>query len=259
MLLSILMPALVSRRELREPLESRLRAQLRQFRDTELLIEEDAGALTSGVKRNRLIARSQGRYFAFVDDDDDIADNYVSAIREACLQNPHCVTFRVLHTDARPGKRTRIFDFSIANTADHMKLPGNIVGFMANHLSAWRRDIGTRLCFPPRLGYNDDVFWYKPLLASGFVQSEIHLTDRLYRYNYHPCVTANQAAGRKEAARAWAGNGIEYFMRDEQIFMSQLPVRIVGKRQEVPVWNCRGEDDVVFRDRARRFFVCRVL
>ena len=66
------------------------------------------------------------------------------------------------------------------------------VGMMANHLCAWRREVGSAVSFPSNLGYNDDVFWYKPLLASGLVRSEEHVTRVLYVYRFHPARTVNE-------------------------------------------------------------------
>jgi hypothetical protein len=258
MLLSILIPALAARRAMRAPLEAKLRAQLAEFDDVELLIKEDRGEATSGVKRNQLIAESRGRYFAFVDDDDDVADHYVRALRTGCLQDPDVVTFRVYRTDTRPGQPSQVQDFSIRHKHDKCELASKLQGYMANHLCAWHRDIGGKLCFPPVLGYNDDVFWYRPLLASGQAQSEVHLTDVLYHYKYSPDVTANQTSAWHKATRQWSGNGVEYFNMRGQLFTATRSLRYTARQPRVQVWNGRGELCVIDRRVSPRFYICRM-
>ena len=198
MKLSILIPALVSRRRLRRPLEASLARQSSEFDDVEVLLDEDDGRLPSGEKRNRLIRRCRGEYFAFVDDDDTVASDYVERLRTGCATGADVVSFWVRRTD--PTRPTQIHAFSI-HYQDRQPLSHGKRGMMANHLCAWRREVGGAVCFPPNLGYNDDVFWYKPLLAAGIVTSEEHISRVLYHYRFHPARTINDRREFKKATR----------------------------------------------------------
>jgi|GEM_PF-349681 len=48
-----------------------------------------------GYKRNALLAQSQGKYINFIDDDDDISDDYIASISKVLLLcNPDCIYFK---------------------------------------------------------------------------------------------------------------------------------------------------------------------
>ncbi|MFH1923132.1 MAG: glycosyltransferase [Planctomycetota bacterium] len=235
MKLSILIPALRNRRKMRKELEAVLLPQVESHRDVELLIEEDVGRLPSGEKRNRLVRRSAGEYFSFVDDDDLVAGDYVRRVREGCLSGAAVVSFWVERIGSdRP---RQIHEFSIRHR-DQQRLSNGNLGMAANHLCAWRRDVGTAVAFPPHLGYNDDLFWYMPLLESGLVKTERHLPRVLYTYRYDSSGTVNQ---RREAVRRthrWAAGGVDCFRLPD----GRIVVAVAGRRHTV------GQSTVRVRD-----------
>jgi hypothetical protein len=237
--LSILIPALRRRREKRKQLEAVLLPQVEAHDDVELLVEEDQGAVPSGEKRNRLVRRSVGRYFAFVDDDDLVTGDYVRRVREGCLAGADVVSFWIERTGSdRPRKVQRL---SIRHR-DRQPLGGGAVGMAANHLCAWRRDVGTQVAFRPHLGYNDDVFWYVPLLASGLVKTEHHVPRVLYRYCYDRSTTMNQRSHSVEATYRWAQGGVECFRQPG----GQILIAVAGRR------HARPGPTVLVRDRHNR-------
>jgi hypothetical protein len=223
MFLSILVPALRSRRATRKRLEAVLLPQVAAHRDVELLIEEDNGQVPSGEKRNRLIRRSTGRYFCFIDDDDLVTGDYVRWIREGCRSGADVVSFRIERTgNDRPRQVHRL---SIHHR-DGQRLPDGELGMAANQLCAWRREVGTAVAFPPHLGYNDDVFWYTPLLASGLVRSEHHVPRILYKYRYDHANTVNQRRDRVCHTHRWAQGGVECFRHRD----GGIVVAVSGRR-----------------------------
>ena len=60
----------------------------------EILVSADNGELSIGRKRNKLIDKARGQYIAFIDDDDDISDNYIALIMKALEKSPDCVGLR---------------------------------------------------------------------------------------------------------------------------------------------------------------------
>lgn len=256
MKLSILIAALKSRRAMRRELESSLRAQAGEFDDVEILIDEDDGRAPSGEKRNRLMHRARGDYFAFVDDDDRIDDRYVEQLRAGCEKDVDVVSFWVRRTD--PTRPTRIHAFSI-RYQDRRALSDGKRGMMANHMCAWRRDVGSAVCFPPNLGYNDDVFWYKPLLATGLVRSEEHLHRVLYHYRFHPARTVNERRQTKKATYRWAGKGVECFRRGPELFIAARSVDRIGGREVIPVWDRFGRLRHLERASLERYFLCKAV
>ena len=130
---------------------------------------------------------------------------------------------------------------------------------MANHLCAWRRGVGSAVGFPPNLGYNDDVFWYKPLLASGLVTSEEHVPRVLYTYRFHPDLTANEKRAVKTATYRWAGQGIECFRRDAEILIAAESIDRIGGQAVIPVRDRSGRLHRLERSKLKRYFVCKAV
>lgn len=212
MRLSILVAALSSRADMSAALFAELDRQLIPG-EVELVVYEDDGKVPSGRKRNWLMDNSNGLYFAFVDDDDLVADDYVEQILRATQYGPDVVTFDVKYST--PNK-TEIMSFGLRHS-DGVRAGPSLRLMTANHLCAWRRECGTRVRFPNELGYNDDCFWYKPLVKSGIPTIEEHVHSVLYFYNYNPSVTRNQRDDVVRASKAWADGGIEFYIVDGEI------------------------------------------
>ena len=220
--LSILVCALQSRAAQSENLLRELEHQCRVLGDVEILVAEDNGERPSGAKRNDLIRNSTGEYFCFVDDDDFVAPYYAKAIRDAADGQVDVVTFDMLRVDIEGGGG-RIHSFSIHNQ-DRERISSGYWKMTANHLCAWRRDVGTKVAFPDNLGYADDVFWYRPLIDSGLVKIERHLDLVLYFYLWGGGATSNQSRDSIKATRQWQGGGIECFRRRGEIFLANKPL-----------------------------------
>lgn len=254
--LSILIPALAARRFRFFPLIDDLQAQARAAGDVEVLVLEDEGETPSGAKRNQLIATSRGHYFAQVDDDDFVAPDYVETIRDACDGRVEVVSFDLLRIDVERGNM-RTHSFSIHNLDKVARSRGHWQ-MTANHLCAWRRDVGTKVAFPPAIGYADDCFWYKPLIESGLVRTETHLNRILYFYLYGSAATANQAADSIKTTRQWQGGGVECFRRGEEIFIANKPIEQSESEAAVEVRDRFGRVVTLDRKTLTRFTVIKV-
>jgi hypothetical protein len=90
-ILSILIPTLHKRQRLLKLLLAELNKQ--RTDEIEILTYPDDGMITTGRKRNDLVAKAQGLYVVHIDDDDMIAPTYIADILEAAKQNPDCITF----------------------------------------------------------------------------------------------------------------------------------------------------------------------
>lgn len=206
--LSILIPALRSRNH--SPLVDELLKQAdvaasAGLGHAEILIEEDNGESTSGVKRQKLVNRSRGQYICFVDDDDWIKDDYIISILEAAKTEQDVITFdlEIKRSDTPWMRET--WSYRLCEDQRHKGL------MAANHLCAWKRELATLVGWCPYLGYGDDQLWYKPLMLSGRVKSEHHICKRLYEYRFCPMGTVNQQRYRILAGRNYALNGLECY------------------------------------------------
>ena len=255
MKLSVLMCALESRQDQAQPLRDELRRQVSQC-DAEFLAECDNGSMPSGAKRNRLVRRSTGDYFCFVDDDDFVSPEYVASICGACDGRVDVVSLEMLRVDLSAGNM-RTHSFSIHH-ADKKRLSSGRWLMTANHLCAWRRDVGTKVAFPDALGYADDVFWYRPLIASGLVRTETHLDKILYFYCYHPEGTANQSRQSVKATKLWQGGGIECFRHGDNIYLANKPIERSENEAAVEVRDRWGHVVTMDRKILERFATVRV-
>jgi len=107
-ILSILIATLESRRDQFAHIFGRLTAQVRAAALTgeiEILSLCDNREASIGTKRNRLIGQARGHFVAFVDDDDDVSDDYISKISAIirghpeidCIGIKSIITFRGSH------------------------------------------------------------------------------------------------------------------------------------------------------------------
>lgn len=210
MLLSMLLPAL-ERRPWRRMADT-LKRQASRFNDVEVLVDVDRGEVTSGVKRQRLVDKANGKYLAFVDDDDEVTPDYVEQLREGCLEDVDVVTFCLRLTC--PGRRPEVWTYDAFRPNDREK------GIMsANHLCPWRAELARKVAWCPALGYADDQVWYQPLIASRLVQSSAHIDAILYRYIFSPRNTQQQTPRRVRTAHNYVGGGLRCFWRDGEILI----------------------------------------
>lgn len=105
--LSILIPSIPEREELFSSLTDELFHQKNQcmylhpgLGDVEICADRDSSFLNGGPsigeKRNRLVKSASGKYLAFLDDDEDIAPNYIESLLRLCLQDQDICTFRAM-------------------------------------------------------------------------------------------------------------------------------------------------------------------
>jgi glycosyltransferase involved in cell wall biosynthesis len=206
MLLSVLMPALAKRSW--QVLLSELRDQSAEYPGrVEILHEVDNGSATSGIKRQRLLTRAKGEYVCYVDDDDVVAPYYITALLNACITGVDVITFNMMfhHWLDRKEVSTEVWRLGLY---EDDRQQGRM---SANHLCAWRRDIARRVSWSPRLGYGDDQLWYGPLMASGLINTTIHIDEVLYDYMYDIQTSVNQRLDRVDYSRKYFGNGIRCF------------------------------------------------
>lgn len=180
-LLSILLLSVPSRiRNVAPDLLMTLDAQAVPFKgDIEIILLYDNKSLSVGVKRQALLHLATGKYLTFVDDDDQVADDYVGKIHEAITANPgvDVITFiQELHWGHRyPVACT----YSIKNDME-TKGPGWYKAW-PSHTMVWRTKIARMASFPD-LNFREDVGWSK--LVAKHATTEYHIPETLYFYYY---------------------------------------------------------------------------
>lgn len=147
----------------------------------EVLYLLDNRVMAVGRKRNILLAVAQGEWFAFVDDDDEVAGNYVDTLLGAIDQVGeagvivfgqtchHADTGEVEHCEYGLG-------YEYSKTGDQW------TGKPA-HTMCWRTAAVQDVEFPEG-NFQEDVGWVAK--ACERVQKEHRLNDTLYYYKFDP-------------------------------------------------------------------------
>jgi hypothetical protein len=138
-----------------------------------------------GDKRNVMVDIAQGEYCVFVDDDDVLADDYLSSLIEATGSGSDCVTFLVSVTIN--GGPAKICEYSTRFERDRNTATG--YERLPNHICAVRREIALKAPYQPILRGEDAAYArdLKPLLTS-----EHHIDKVLYHYRYSDATTITQ-------------------------------------------------------------------
>ncbi len=189
--LSILIPSLASRTRFRQRILGMLEPQLEVFGDAvELLTDVDDGAATIGAKRNSLLARAEGRYVCFVDDDDRVGQNYVALIMQALEIEPDCCSLYGEITFQKAGSLLRRpFRHSI-RYAGHYFTNGTYYR-TPNHLNAIRADFARAVGFDEDMRRGEDTDFSKRLHRAGLLKIESEISQPIYFYDYVENKTRN--------------------------------------------------------------------
>ena len=107
--LSILILSIPSRIHFLKPLMEKLENQIGEREDVEIISLMDNKSLGISEKRNELMKIARGSHLAWIDDDDDVADNYVSKLTETITINPNVDVISFDQMCFLEGKEARVF------------------------------------------------------------------------------------------------------------------------------------------------------
>jgi glycosyltransferase involved in cell wall biosynthesis len=183
MLFSILIPTLKDRQGQFNNLYQKLRRQITEEslnEEVEILSLLDNKDHTIGLKRNKLIERAEGKFIAFVDDDDTVSDNYVSLICSAIKTNPDIDCIGIKGQITFRGKKPRIFIHSLQYT-EYFTNKGTFFR-PPYHLNPIKRDIAKRYKFAD-VSYSEDIDWAMRLCRDHALQKEFFIDQVIYYYH----------------------------------------------------------------------------
>lgn len=180
-LLSILIPTLTKRRNLRSALVNKVMEQLKKLQAPELFefcISEDRGEKPIGQKRNELVEQAKGDYIIFLDDDDDVSDNYAETLIAALADNDaDCVTFAglTIHENGTSKVFVHSLRYSEYSETDRVYIR------TPNHINAIRTSIAKQHKFPAT-SFSEDHDFAQSIKKSGALRSEKFIPFVLYLY-----------------------------------------------------------------------------
>lgn len=175
--LSILIPSLIDRYELRDRLLHRLAHQTPELLDRcEVLVAIDNGQATIGEKRNNLLDAAQGEYVIFIDDDDIVTEDYLDKIFEGIDKGVDHVGVCMLYAPlGKPHSRVEC-SMHYAWTHDgekYLRPP--------QHVCAIRRGIACQVGFPAVSFGEDKAF---ASAVAPIIETEHIITRPIYYYLY---------------------------------------------------------------------------
>lgn len=203
---TILIATIGQRRAQLQRLLTRLMPQVDPYGGAvKVLAYWDNGETDLPAKRQALVEAVDTDYLCFVDDDDLVSDDYVSAIMDALAQGPDYVGFSM--GVWKGGRRFRVSDHSLRH------------GGWGRHEDVYLRDITTSnpmltkaakaadFTVTPRGGAEDRA-WADQIRASGMLRTEVVIDRILYHYLWVPADSAwrrpdDQITPKDLAGRDW--------------------------------------------------------
>lgn len=182
MILSLLIPTIDERREMFENIYAILKMQiLNNENKNQIEILIDNSKKTIGEKRNNLLAMAKGEYVAFVDDDDEVSNEYIESLMAAIKQKPDCVSLRGVIT--WNGGNPELFEHSVkysayATTTNEIKYER-----YPNHLNCIKSSIAKQFKFK-EINFGEDTDWATQIFQSGLLKKEVYIDKVLYHYKY---------------------------------------------------------------------------
>lgn len=158
------------------------------------------GGPSIGKKRESLVQRATGKYLCFLDDDEDIAPNYVETLVRLCQLDTDVVTFRNL---TKTDFYWTVVDMSLKNPVNEEATPERIVKRKPWHICPVKSEYAKRYEFPDS-NYGEDWKWFEKVLKH--CQSEAHTDQILHSYQHSSKTSEADKITRHEIANESKGN-----------------------------------------------------
>lgn len=138
----------------------------------------DNRQMTTGAKRNALLAMAEAEYICFIDDDDDVTDNYIEWQYKAALSGLDCASLTGLITF--DGLAPKYFIHSIMYDGYS---EGNEYYRPPNHLNLIKREIAVQFKFPD-LYISEDTDWAMQICRAKALKTQYNVPESIYFYKY---------------------------------------------------------------------------
>lgn len=178
MILSILICTIPERQEKFNNLKKKLFNQIFEHKvEVEVISICDNKEMTIGRKRNDLLQMAKGEYICFIDDDDDVSDDYVQLICSKTISKPDCIGTQGIITFDGTNQR----QWYISKDYGRWYEENNVYYRTPNHLSPVKRELALQVGFPDVNFSEDNDYSHRlyPLL-----KTEEKIEKNIYFYHY---------------------------------------------------------------------------
>jgi len=192
-ILSILIPSVPGRLDKLEYLFAHFQWQIDQnptmswSKQVEVLSFLDNKKRSIGFKRQALVDIAQGKWLAFCDDDDSVANSYLAMICPVLLdEDPDVLVFK--QKCVINGEQPFIVDHSIDHENEHCIRHDD--GRWENlrrkpwHHNVWRTELARQAKFPDTM-WGEDHVWCEQLWPKVKKQSKIDAVLHFYHHDIH--------------------------------------------------------------------------
>jgi glycosyltransferase involved in cell wall biosynthesis len=149
----------------------------------EVLVNADGGEKSTGKKRNELIGNAKGEWVVFVDDDDEVANCYVTEILKALQSNPDAVGLSGRITTNGREEKAWFISKNLPYCSRRDEQGREYYVRFNNHLSPTRRSIAAQIGFPD-VYVGEDYDYARRLSEAGLIKSEVVIEKDLYHYKF---------------------------------------------------------------------------
>jgi glycosyltransferase involved in cell wall biosynthesis len=181
MKLSILIPTLPNRKAMLEELLNNLWSQAKKnsLENHFEVFTDDDSLMTIGEKRNKMLQSASGEFVVFIDDDDEISDDYLLSIIGAIILDPNadCVGMRGYITF--DGQNRKQWSISRHHKTWHEE--SGIYFRTPNHISPVKTEIAKKCGFPS-IKDGEDYAYSMAILP--YLEREIFIDKEIYHYKY---------------------------------------------------------------------------
>lgn len=175
---SVLICTIPSRRHMLINLINRLNVLKRTTSLNIQVLSNNATDVSIGKKRNILVSSALGKYCCFIDDDDDITDDYFKVIEDSQLVYD-CIALNgiIYRSDRQPTPfyHSLKYDHWFQDDVGYYRNP--------NHLNPIKTEIARQIQFP-NVSHGEDHEYSKRLLESGLLITEFAHNTLQYKYMY---------------------------------------------------------------------------
>jgi glycosyltransferase involved in cell wall biosynthesis len=184
--LSILIPSTFDRSEMLKSLLNNLSNQIKTCeaeKQVEILTNIDDRTLTIGMKRNLLLMKAKGEYCVFIDDDDEVSDDYVYEILRAINDGSDVINFNGFMSTNGTNKENFEISMHLPYITEVDKYGIKSYKRYSNHLSIIKREIALKIMFPD-IRFAEDYEYATKLKNSGLLKTETKIHKNLYHYKF---------------------------------------------------------------------------
>lgn len=151
--------------------------------DVEVICDGRGRHIPTGQKRNELIQQCSGSHFCFVDDDDEVMNDYTNELAKAIQSDPDVVTF--CGTMLTNGTNKVDWVIKLGEKYEARKDSDGITRYYRhpNHLAVMKKTIVQHIKFP-HVWQQEDFIWSSEIKNRGLLKTEVHIPKQLYLYDF---------------------------------------------------------------------------